>query len=112
MTEFLQVSTATDTRESAQNMARSVVEARLAAGAQIVGPVATVVLQEGEPVAGEEWRLLLDTQTDRYKDLEAHLLRLHTWHTPQIVAVPIAAGSDGYLHWVRSSTMAVSPARP
>jgi periplasmic divalent cation tolerance protein len=111
MTEFLQVSTATDSREAAENIARSVVEARLAAGVQIAGPVTTVVWHEGALVGGEEWRLLLKTHTSRYKDLEAQLLELHTWHNPEIVAVSIVAGSHAYLHWVQSTISAGSQTR-
>lgn len=111
MTEFLQVSTATDSRAAAQNIARSVVEARLATGVQIVGPVTTVVLHEGALVAGEEWQLTLKTHSSRYKDLEAHLLEVHTWHNPEVVAVPIAAGSSTYLRWIQDTTMASSATR-
>ena len=104
MTEFVQVSTATENREAAVKLAGSVVRARLAAGAQIVGPVVSVFWHLGEFGTGEEWQLLFKTRADRYADLEAHLLEHHPWKNPEIVAVSILSGSDTYLSWVRSTT--------
>jgi periplasmic divalent cation tolerance protein len=104
MTDFVQVSTATENREAAEKLARSVVEARLAAGAQIVGPVVSVFWHLGEFGTGEEWQLLFKTRADRYTDLEAHLLQHHPWKNPEIVALPIRAGSEAYLDWVAKTT--------
>ncbi|WP_067226140.1 divalent-cation tolerance protein CutA [Streptomyces sp. NBRC 109706] len=101
MTDCVQVSTAVESREAAESLARGVVEARLAAGAQIVGPVVSVFWHLGEFGTGEEWQLLLRTTNDRYPALEAHLIAQHPWDNPEIVAVPITAGSAGYLDWVR-----------
>lgn len=106
-TEFMQVSTATESRDSAMTLARSAVEARLAAGAQIVGPVASVVWHLGELVEGEEWQVLLRTRAERYPALETHLVEHHPWKNPEVVAVPITAGSGDYLGWVERMTEAV-----
>jgi periplasmic divalent cation tolerance protein len=106
VTGFIEVSTATDSREAAQQLARSAVEARLVAGAQIVGPVESVFWHLGEFGTGQEWRLLLKTHIDRFKELESHLLEHHPWKNPEISAVPIVAGSDGYLDWIRRTTAA------
>lgn len=100
MAEYVQVSTATETREQAVELARSVVTGRLAAGAQIVGPVVSVFWHEGQFGTGEEWQLLLKTRTDRYAELESRLLRDHPWKNPEVSAVPITAGSEAYLRWV------------
>lgn len=105
MADFLQVSTATETRDQAVELARSVVTDRLAAGAQIVGPVVSVFWHAGEFGTGEEWQLLLKTHTARYAELEAHLLEHHPWKNPEVSAVPIVAGSDAYLRWVATTTV-------
>ncbi|WP_208615927.1 divalent-cation tolerance protein CutA [Streptomyces cellostaticus] len=102
MADYVQVSTATETHEQAVELARSVVSGRLAAGAQIVGPVVSAFWHEGEFGTGEEWRLLLKTRMDRYAELERHLLEHHPWKNPELVAVPIVAGSDACLRWVDS----------
>jgi periplasmic divalent cation tolerance protein len=104
MTDFVQVSTATETREQAFRLAESAVRGRLAAGAQVVGPVVSVFWHQGEFGTGEEWQLLLKTTAERYPALEAHLLAEHPWEKPEVVAVPIVAGSEAYLRWVADST--------
>jgi periplasmic divalent cation tolerance protein len=80
------------------------VEGRLAAGAQITGPVVSVFWHLGEFGTGEEWRLVLTTSAARYPELEAHLVKHHPWDNPEIVAVPVAFGAARYLEWVRKST--------
>ncbi|MGY5126211.1 MULTISPECIES: divalent-cation tolerance protein CutA [Streptomyces] len=107
MTEFLQVSTATENREAAVKLAQSVVSARLAAGAQIIGPVVSVFWHQGEFGTGEEWQLLLKVRADRYDEIEAHLLERHPWQNPEVSAVRIVAGSDAFLRWVETTTAQV-----
>lgn len=107
MADFLQVSTATPTRDQAVGLARSVVAERLAAGAQIVGPVISAFWHDGEFGTGEEWQLLLKTTRARYPELEAHLLENHPWEKPEIAAVAIEAGSKGCLDWIAANTAPV-----
>ena len=102
---YVQVTTATETREEAVRLARSAVAARLAAGAQIVGPVGSVFIHLGEPGEGEEWQLILKTTLDRFPELEAHLVAAHSWQKPEVVAVPFAAVSKPYGEWI-SATVA------
>ncbi len=103
MSDFVQVYTATEHRAAAEELARSVVSERLAAGAQIVGPVISVFWHLGEFGTGEEWQLIFKTSAERYPALEAHLLEHHPWDNPEIVAVPIVAGSRACLDWLRRS---------
>ncbi|MGV9788977.1 divalent-cation tolerance protein CutA [Streptomyces sp. NPDC004673] len=104
MADYVQVSTATETRAQAQSLAQSAVRARLAAGAQIVGPVTSVFWHAGEFGTSEEYQLLLKTTTARYPALEAHLLELHPWQSPEVCAVPIVAGAAACLKWIENST--------
>ncbi|MDT3398488.1 divalent-cation tolerance protein CutA [Streptomyces sp. B1866] len=91
-------------REEAEKLARSVAASRLAAGAQIVGPVISVFWHQGEFGSGEEWQVLFKARADRYASLEEHLLRHHPWQNPEVSAVPIVAGADAYLRWVDRTT--------
>ncbi|MGW1779400.1 divalent-cation tolerance protein CutA [Streptomyces sp. NPDC002143] len=104
MADFLQVSTATPTRDQAVELARSIVSERLAAGAQIIGPVTSAFWHDGEFGTGEEWQLLLKTTTARYPELESHILKHHPWQTPELAAVPIVTGSQGCLDWITANT--------
>ncbi|MFD8806038.1 divalent-cation tolerance protein CutA [Streptomyces sp. NPDC059597] len=106
MADYVQVSTATETRDQAAKLAESAVRSRLAAGAQIVGPVTSAFWHLDEFGTGEEYRLLLTTTATRYPELEAHLLEHHPWQNPELYAVPIVAGAPACLKWIERSTTA------
>ncbi|MER7742281.1 divalent-cation tolerance protein CutA [Streptomyces sp. NPDC096538] len=102
MNEHVQVSTATPNREQAVGLAQGAVKARLAAGAQVIGPVTSVFWHLGEFGEGEEWRLLLTTTKDRYAELEKHLLEAHPWDNPELIATPIT-GAPRCLQWIEDN---------
>ncbi|MFF2524224.1 divalent-cation tolerance protein CutA [Streptomyces liangshanensis] len=104
MSEYLTVLTTTDSAEKAQTLAAGAVEARVAACAQIDGPIASVYRWEGAVRTDQEWRVLYKTTTDRYPALEAHIKDVHDYDTPEIIATPITHGSDAYLSWVSAET--------
>ncbi|MFF2023340.1 divalent-cation tolerance protein CutA [Streptomyces sp. NPDC058171] len=103
MTAYVQVSTATASKQQAIDLAGPVVRQRLAAGAQIVGPVTSVFWHLGEYGTGEEWQLLLKTTADRYPALEAYLLEHHPWDNPELCAVPISLGAERCKQWISDS---------
>jgi periplasmic divalent cation tolerance protein len=104
MVNYLQVSTTAEDRENAERLAKSAVEARLAACAQVFGPVTSVYWHLGEPGQGEEWQVTFKTTVERYAELEAHLREHHSWDNPEVTAIPLAAGSRGYLDWLHRTT--------
>jgi periplasmic divalent cation tolerance protein len=104
MSDYMQVTTTSDSRNVAVRLARSSVEAGLAAGAQVVGPVVSVFWHLGEYGETEEWQIVMKTTAARYMELEAHLLREHPWDNPEVTAVEIAAGSRQYLDWLDRTT--------
>jgi periplasmic divalent cation tolerance protein len=103
VSDYLQVSTATATRDEAMTLARSAVAARLAGNAQIIGPVGSVFWHLGGLGTGEEWQVLLNTTAARYTKLEAHLVANHPWDNPQIMAMPVTAGAERCLRWLEES---------
>ncbi|MFF9627501.1 divalent-cation tolerance protein CutA [Streptomyces fradiae] len=96
----LTVLTTTDAAGKAEELARSAVEARLAACAQVSGPVASVYRWEGAVETAREWRVLFKTAAARYGALEEHIRRHHDYDTPEIIAVPVVRGGADYLAWV------------
>jgi periplasmic divalent cation tolerance protein len=104
MPEFLQVTTAAATREEADAIALALVEARLAACVQVVGPITSRYRWDGAVQTTEEWLCLAKTTAARYPEVEAAVRRLHSYDEPEIVAVPVVAGSPSYLDWVLRET--------
>ncbi|NYV76712.1 divalent-cation tolerance protein CutA [Streptomyces sp. UH6] len=104
MTDWLTVLTTTDSPEKAQALARVAVEARVAACAQIAGPVTSVYRWRGEVEAAQEWQVLFKTTAARYDALEACLRAAHDYETPEIIATPVVRGDAAYLRWIEEET--------
>ena len=85
----------------AERAAEAAVVERLAACAQVQGPIRSVFRWEGKLDRATEWYCHLKTTAERYPALEARLRALHPYEVPEIVAVPVVAGSAPYLAWVR-----------
>jgi periplasmic divalent cation tolerance protein len=104
VSEFLQVVTTLERQDDADRVARGVVEARLAACAQVVGPVSSTYWWDGAVQVAQEWQVVFKTAADRFAALATHLASVHPYDEPEIVATPIVAGSEGYLAWLRAQT--------
>ena len=91
-------------RESADRLARGVVEARVAACVNVLSSARSVYRWKGAVETAEEYPVLIKTAADRYADLEKTIRALHPYELPEIVAVRIEAGSADYLAWVESET--------
>ena len=102
--QYLQVQTTTDSRAEAMELSRAAVEARLAACAQVAGPVASMYWWDGGLERTEEWLVLLKLPADRYDELAAFITERHSYDEPEIVALPILTGSSAYLSWMWEET--------
>ncbi|HVT66768.1 MAG TPA: divalent-cation tolerance protein CutA [Trebonia sp.] len=101
---YLQVQTTTDSRTEAMELTRAAVEARIAACAQVAGPVASTYWWNDEIERAEEWFVFFKLPADRYAELAEFLLERHSYDEPEIIAVPIVAGSPAYLEWLSEET--------
>jgi periplasmic divalent cation tolerance protein len=102
--EYVQVQTTTDSRAEALELSRAAVEARLAACAQVAGPIASTFWWEDAVQREEEWLILLKAPAARFAELAEFLAARHSYDEPEIIAVPIVAGSAAYLAWLRDET--------
>lgn len=97
---YIKVSTALENREGAQKIATMVVEKRLAACAQIVGPITSTYWWKGKIEETEEWLCIIKSRVDMYNKLEWAIKDIHPYEEPEIVAESIITGSKGYLKWL------------
>ena len=102
--QFLQVQTTTDSRAEAVELAQAAVEARLAACAQVAGPIASTYWWEDAVERAEEWLIMLKLPASRYDDLAEFLAERHSYDDPEIIATPIVTGSQSYLDWLAEET--------
>jgi len=96
------VVTTTETREDAEKIAKDLVEKRLAACAQIVGPIVSTYWWKENVETAEEWQCLLKSKKSLYDDVEKAIKMIHPYETPEIIALPIVSGSDDYLEWLNA----------
>lgn len=106
MEKFLQVTTTTETKEEAERIALALVEARLAACVQIVGPVTSIYRWKGRIEQAGEWLCLIKSREEHYGAIEGTIRSLHAYETPEIIAVSLTGGSRDYLDWLRGELAA------
>jgi len=100
MKSYIQISTTTETKEQAQKIAQYLVEQKFAACVQVTGPIESTYRWKGKIETADEWLCLIKTREDLFDKVEAAIKRLHSYETPEIIAVPILKGSKEYLHWI------------
>jgi periplasmic divalent cation tolerance protein len=103
MAEHLQVLTTVASAEEAERISAALVERRLAACVQVIGPIASRYRWRGQIEQDEEWQCLAKTEADRYPDIESAIRELHSYEEPEIIATEIVAASRGYLDWISES---------
>lgn len=95
--------TASDAAE-ANLIARTVVEERLAACANLLGAIKSVYWWDGRVCEGEEAALVLKTSEGRKIELIKRIKDLHSYDCPCIVCLPVADGNPDFLNWIWEET--------
>ncbi|MFT7834822.1 divalent-cation tolerance protein CutA [Saccharothrix sp. BKS2] len=98
------VLTTAGSAEAADALARAVVEARLAACAQVGGPVRSVYRWDGALQEDREWQLWIKTAYDRVDELTEFIKTRHDYDVPEVVALPVLGGNTDYLAWITEQT--------
>jgi periplasmic divalent cation tolerance protein len=101
MESYIQVTTTTDKREDAEKIAFALVEKKIAACTQIVGPITSIYRWKGNIETAEEWLCVIKSRKPLYEEIEKTIKAVHSYEVPEIIAVPIVAGSEDYLKWLR-----------
>lgn len=94
----------TPTADVAAQIARALVEERLAACGNVVPGLRSIYRWEGEIHDEAEALLVLKTTRARFEALRERALALHPYEVPEVIALPIEAGSAPYLEWIAAET--------
>lgn len=97
------VLTTTASEAEADALSRRIVEARLGACVQIQA-IKSIYRWKGEVCAEPEWRLSIKTRQALFQELAWFIAAHHAYETPEIVQIPVTAGSATYLRWVDYET--------
>jgi periplasmic divalent cation tolerance protein len=102
--EHCQVVTTVGTRPDGDELAREVVEARLAACAQVLGPLVSTYWWQGSIETAEEWQVVFKTTAARFPALRDFIRIHHDYEVPEILCLPVLDGNPAYLRWITAET--------
>ena len=104
MEKILIVFVTVSSREEGENIGTSLVESKLAACVNVIPQVSSIFSWQGKIESENEVLLLVKTSQDRIGDLIDEIKRVHSYDVPEILAVPVFAGSKEYIDWVHQET--------
>ena len=90
--------------DEAASIAHALVDERLAACVNIIGPARSIYRWRGAVEDAREYLLLIKTSARLYTKVERRVRELHSYEVPEVVALPFASGSHPYLEWLFEST--------
>lgn len=97
--------------EAAVGIARDLIERRVAACVNLVREVRSIYRWEGAIQDDREDLLIVKTSASRVADLIARVREIHPYTVPEVIALPVDAGSESYLTWVAAETGSEPPDR-
>ena len=91
-------------QKEAVRIGKEMVNVKLAACANIITGIESIYRWKGKVVKAQEVLLILKSTKPRYHALEKAIKAMHTYETPEIIALPVKEGLNRYIGWVRSET--------
>lgn len=104
MTDYVVILVIAGSEAEAEKIAKTIVEERLAACVNIVSPLRSIYRWEDKVADEREWLLLIKTRADGFSAVADRVKALHSYHVPEVIALPIVAGAEGYLRWLGDET--------
>jgi len=102
--ELIQVQTTVASRLDGERIGQALVDAHLAACAQLLGPLQSWYRWHGERIVSQEWLLLIKARRADWEALATEIRRLHSYELPELIAAPVLEVSANYAAWVIEGT--------
>lgn len=106
MTDKIVVLSSCGSAEEAERLARSLVEERLAACVNVIGGAKSFYRWKGAIESAQEFLLVIKTSRDLFERLRTILETAHSYDLPEVLALPVVAGSPAYLNWLEGELVA------
>jgi periplasmic divalent cation tolerance protein len=90
-------------KKEADTIALSILKKRLASCANIIPGIDSRFWWNGKLDRSREFLIMVKTIAKNFRRVEREVKRIHSYEVPEIIAVPIAAGSKDYLKWIREN---------
>jgi periplasmic divalent cation tolerance protein len=84
-------------KEEAENIVQGPLDERLIACGNIISPVSSIFCWAGNTERAEECMILAKSRLDLFEELSDKVKALHSYKIPEIIALPLIKGSDGYM---------------
>ena len=107
MTDKKIVLTTAGSKAEAQKMARALVERKLAACVNVVGPIESVYRWKGAVETAEEFLCIVKTTAAAAENVQAAITELHSYEVPECVVISIEDGSQEYLEWIGGNVVEI-----
>ncbi len=104
MEKMIQIITTGDDREIIEKIGKDLVEKKLIACAQILGPIRSIYRWKGVVENTSEWLLLMKSKASLYPAIEKEIQQQHPYELPEIIATNIDTGLAGYMDWLGNET--------
>ncbi|NPV14763.1 divalent-cation tolerance protein CutA [candidate division WOR-3 bacterium] len=108
---YLQVFITVPDRATARKITRTLLEKKLAACVQTIGPITSRYWWQGKIASSREYLCIAKTDRSSYSLLEKTVKALHPYEVPEIIALPIATGYHKYLDWLKVALNRPDPRR-
>lgn len=83
----------------AETIAKALVESQLAACVSLM-PITSIYTWRKELHQEQEWQLIIKTELTLFTAVAQKIQQLHSYEVPEIIALPLVAGSPSYLQWI------------
>jgi periplasmic divalent cation tolerance protein len=103
MTDCIVVLVTVGSRDEGERIAEALVGEQLAACVNVTGPIRSIYRWENDIQRDDEWLLVIKTRALQFEPLASRVRALHSYQTPEVIALPITAGSAAYLEWLRGA---------
>ena len=101
--DYTLVMVTASSREEAEKIATTLLERKLIACANILGPVSSRFWWQGKIDSAEEYMIFMKTKRELFDQVADNVKQLHSYEVPEIIALPIVEGAKPYLEWINSS---------
>lgn len=100
MTDKRIVLTTTGSKDEARKITRALIERRLAACVNVVGPIDSVYRWQSAIEEAQEWLLIIKTSAAQFENVRNAIRELHSYELPECIEIAIEGGSAEYLNWI------------
>jgi len=109
MTDKVVILVTVANRREGRQIARHLVEARLAACVNITQTIQSIYRWKGKLVEDKEFLLVIKSARPLFPEVKTAITRMHSYQTPEIICLPIIEGSEDYLRWISDSLAPMGP---